>query len=122
MNWYNKTKQAAPVVDKPELDYMDIGHCYEEEPELWIIDNRWRMHIMDEDYANHEDWYEVESHLIGDDWIASGRKTVDNQVSVNINYNLRESPSYDRRRSKIIQILDKAYNNPEIVVFDSFYG
>ena len=133
MNWYKLTKFAFPLIE-PEShrykDHMDIGHegyGYSEEfgvpypgeltlITLWFVDGNFDIHIWDKSSVwGHRDWNEYYEHI--NNILSTGRYDKEKDVlSMRIFYS--DFPGRKSfLRNRIVQILDKKFNNPAIVEF-----
>lgn len=121
MNWY---KTAFPVFDKPRgMHYIEIGHSGHddtdvEEERLWVIFVGFEFIDMDVTGKNtgHHIWFFKEG-WDDQDKLASGRyskKKGQDQADVSVWFRGTHSSLRDR----IIEILDRQYNNPRIIEFN----
>jgi len=126
MNWYKEIKLAdSPIVVEDEdcYDYTMIGHpgARPEYTFLWMIDNNYKFHVTGLfEHHRHDFWPKYIYLENKNELIASGRYDKYRDItSMMLECEARklETRRKEYVRRQVEKILDKYFNNPEIIFF-----
>lgn len=137
MNWYNTMKKISfPITDKGKTPYTDIGHYAPEKTRqtviIWRIGSDYRLYQYKENIVPDQYGNEVLSHSdlatmkkFPFDYVSQGRYVPDKKIASMLidpdAYGGWRNPNERKKEyitKRVISVLDRAFNNPEIVEFN----
>ena len=118
MNYFNLLKFSSPVVEEPKQykSYFNIGHNPGENVIVWFLDNNLNFNSQQNKHLNHRGWNDYDNAEDDGNLLARGRYEINKGITSVYIHNLSlKNKQLEYTKKRIVQILDKQFNNPQIM-------